>query len=86
MERSKTVIRVTSRKNLRGLTYRLVPQPESLRDMNEASAPSITMSDMESYVGINGPGLRHAARGKVSVFSHSRLILTPKVVEVLVEA
>lgn len=81
---NKSAIRVTARKNLRGITYRLVPQPESLRDMNEASVPSITMSDMESYVGINGPGARRAARGKVSVFSRTRLIIEPVMVDSLV--
>lgn len=80
----KTAMRVTSRKNLRGITYRLLPQPDSLRDMNEASVPSITMSDVESYVGINGPGARRSARGKVAEFSRTRLILTPVLVESLV--
>lgn len=85
MERSKSVIRVTSRKNLRGITYRLVPQPEPLRDMNEASVPSITAADMEAYAGLMGHGMRMKARGKVSEFSQTRLILIPRIVESLGE-
>lgn len=84
MERSKVVMRVTSRKNLRGITYRLIPQPEPLRDMNEASVPSITMADMQAYVGLTNPGARRHAQAKVAEFSRTRLILTPRMVESLV--
>lgn len=83
MVTNKSAVRVTARKNLRGITYRLLPQPEPLRDMNEASVPSITMSDMHSYVGMNGPGARRSARGKVAEFSRTRLILVPIEVAVL---
>lgn len=76
----KTAMRVSSRKNLRGITYRLIAQLEYLRDMNEASAPSITMSDMEAYVGLSDPGSRRNARAKVAEFSRTRLILTPIVI------
>ena len=64
-----------SKLRAKGQTYRLLPPVVPLRDMHEASAPSITMSDMLANVGLSrkfgerAPRRRQQmARDKIEMF------------------
>jgi hypothetical protein len=46
------------------VSYKLLPQPEPLRSMDEASPPSITRADMLANVGIT-PGLGDADQSRI---------------------
>lgn len=76
LEKSGQAKRVITRKDAKfnRQIFRLhPPPPEPLRDMNEASPPSITMSDMEAFVGIGSDAAQHLARKKVEMFRKDSL-------------
>jgi hypothetical protein len=88
--RAERLKRISKKKNkshgmAAAVTYKLLPQPEPLRSMMEASSPSITRADMLANVGIT-PGIGEAdkgriirARHKIAVFGLERPVLGYKI-------
>lgn len=74
----KEAVRISSRKGA-AFQYKLLPQPEPLRTLNEFSAPSITMSDMLANAGLIASRSRtYEAKAKVEEFSKNRFRATPR--------
>lgn len=79
MLRQKEAIRVSKPKNS-NIVLRLIPQPEALRSMDQASPPSITSSEMMANVGIGGRAQIRSARAKIREFMKDapRHIIVPQ--------
>ena len=72
----KEAFRVTARKS-KDFIYRMTPEPEAIRTIDEASPPSITSSDMQANVGLCESRNRiKQAQAKVHIFGEDRLVAT----------
>lgn len=58
----------------------MIPAVIGLRDMNEASPPSITSSEIQANAGIGSKSAIRRARAKVAIYAESRLVCAPTIV------
>jgi hypothetical protein len=75
-------IKRVSTKRAKTETYMLLPQPIAIRDMNEASPPSITNREMKVNAGVEA-GNRKQVRAKVNAHKTFRwnVKIKPEIIE-----